>query len=77
MKKQSVKPKSKMPALADGQLWQMKGCYVQIARVGKTLAEYKMLRKPGQRAVQSQMGNIESVMDYLKSNKAVLVDGKE
>jgi len=66
-------PRAKMPALATGQLWQTKECFVQIARVGKTLAEYKMLRKPGQRGAQSQMGNVPSVEAYLKKNKAELI----
>ena len=60
-------------ALADGQLWQMKDCYLQIAHLGKTLAEYKILRKPGQRAVQSQMGSFASVLTYLKANDAKLL----
>lgn len=68
MKKKTTEAKN--PPLATGQLWQLENCYVQIARVGKTLAEYKMLRKPGQKAVQSQMGSIESVAAYLKANKA-------
>jgi len=72
-KKSPSTPRAKMPALATGQLWQTKDCYVQIARVGKTLAEYKMLRKPGQRGAQSQMGNVPSVEAYLKKNKAELI----
>jgi len=64
---------SKKPSLTAGQLWQMKNHYLQITRVGKTLAEYKLLRKPGQRAVQAQMGNHASVETYLKTNRAKLV----
>jgi len=64
---------SKTPPLATGQLWQIKDSYVQIARVGKTLAEYKMLRKPGQRAVKSQLGSVASVASFLKTNKAKLI----
>jgi len=71
MKKQPAT--SKTPALATGQLWQIKNSYVQIARVGKTLAEYKMLRKPGQRAVKSQLGSVASVASFLKTNKAKLI----
>jgi len=64
---------SKSPELAAGQLWQIENSFVQIARVGKTLAEYKMLRKPGQRAVKSQLGTVTSVASYLKTNRARLV----
>lgn len=65
------------PPLAAGQLWQLKNCYVQIGSVGKTLAEYKMLRKPGQKAVQCRMGAVASVLDYLKTNKAKLMPSPE
>ena len=61
---------SKKPALTAGQLWQVKDHYVQITRAGKTLAEYKLLRKPGQRAVQVQMGSLANVSDLLKANRA-------
>jgi hypothetical protein len=71
MKKQPAA--SRTPPLATGQLWQLKDSYVQIARVGKTLAEYKMLRKPGQRAVKSRLGSVASVASFLKTNKAKLI----
>ncbi len=65
------------PPLAPGQLWQLKNGYVQIACVGKRLAEYKLLRKPGQKAVQCRMGAVVSVQDYLKASKAKLVPSPE
>jgi len=60
--------------VAGGQLWQAKDCYVRIARVGKTLVEYKLLRKPEQRGVQSSMGNIKEVTAYLKTHRAKLIE---
>jgi hypothetical protein len=57
-----------------GQCWQMKDCHLQIGRVGKTLTEYKLLRKPGQRGVQSQMGTTKKVAAYLRMHKARLVE---
>jgi len=57
-----------------GQWWQLKDCHVQIGRVGKTLTEYKMLRKPDQRGVQPQMGTTKKVAAYLKLHKARLVE---
>lgn len=66
--------KTKSETLDAGQWWQTKDCYVQIGRVGKTLTEYKLLRKPGQRGVQSQMGTTKRVMAYLKANKAKLIE---
>jgi hypothetical protein len=65
------------PPLAAGQLWQLKNSYVQIGSVGKTLAEYKLLRQPGQKAVQCRMGTVASVLDYLKANKAKLMPSPE
>ena len=70
-------PKPTTELLDAGQWWQMKDCYIQIGRVGKTLTEYKLLRKPGQRGVQSQMGTTKRVMAYLKAHKAKLVDRPE
>jgi hypothetical protein len=65
------------PPLAAGQLWQLKNGYVQIGSVAKRLADYKLLRKPGQKAVQCRMGTVASVLDYLKANKAKLVPSPE
>jgi len=70
-------PKPTNALLDAGQWWQMKDCYIQIGRVGKTLTEYKLLRKPGQRGVQSQMGTTKQVMAYLKAHKARLVERPE
>jgi hypothetical protein len=64
---------SKIPPLATGQLWQMKDCCLQVTHVGKLLAEYKIMRAPGQRAAQSRMDNLASIVAYLKKNKAKLV----
>ena len=72
MKKQTTE--SKKPSLAAGQWWQMKDCYIRIASVGKTLVDYKMLKKPGQRGVQTQMGNIASVLAFLRANRAKLIE---
>jgi hypothetical protein len=68
---------SKNPPLAADQWWQIENGYVQITRVGKMLAEYKMPRKPGQRGVRSQLGSLTSVETYLKTNKAKLVPSPE
>lgn len=68
-----LSPKATYKPLEAGQWWQTKDCFIQIGRVGKTLTEYKMLRKPDQRGVQAQMGTTERVMAYLKAQKARLV----
>jgi len=65
--------RAKNPPLATGQLWQIQDGYVQITHVGKTLTEYKLLQKPGQRAVRARMDSVISVEAYLKTNKARLM----
>jgi hypothetical protein len=61
-----------MNALIEGQLWQTKSGYLKIGRVGKTLVEFKHLRKPDQRGVQSQMAKASEVEKFLKLEKAKL-----
>lgn len=65
--------KSPSLPLAAGQVWKLKDRYLRVSRVGKTLVEYKLMRKLGQRAVQSQMASQAIVLKYLKANKARLV----
>lgn len=71
-----MQKKPKIP-LATGQMWEVKGGYVQITHIGKTLAEYKTLTKLGQKAVKSQPGRLVSVEAYLKANGAKLISGSE
>lgn len=71
MKKKPTKVE--LPTLTNGQWWQVKGGYVQIVCLGKTLVDYKMLKNPEQRAARTQMGSVKSVLAYLKTNKAKLV----
>jgi hypothetical protein len=69
--------RARTPSLASGQLWQAKDCYVRIARVGKTLVKYKLLRKPKQRGVQSSMGTLKDVTAYLKTHRARLIEAPD
>jgi hypothetical protein len=73
MERQTSKESTSVP-LDAGQWWRMKDCYIVVGRVGKTLTEHKLLRKPGQRGVQAQMGTTKSVVAYLKLHKARLVE---
>jgi hypothetical protein len=68
--------KPKIP-LATGQMWEVKAGYVQITHIGKTLAEYKMLKLLGQRAVKSQTGSLVSIEAWLKQNRAKLISSGE
>jgi hypothetical protein len=58
--------------LAKGQIWKTKDTHVQIVELGKMLVHYKLLRDLGQLR-RTQMSRIESMEDYLKTNKARLV----
>ena len=71
-----MRKKPKIP-LATGQLWEVKAGYVQITHIGKTLAEYKLLKTIGQKAVRSQTGSLVSVEAWLKLNKAKLISSGE
>jgi len=48
--------------------------YIQIWNVGKRLIDYKMMKQPGQRAVRTQATGIDTLKEYLKTHKAVLVN---
>jgi hypothetical protein len=52
-------PSKRKTSIAPGQLWRVNVGYVQITHLGKTLAEYKMFKMLGQKAVRSQMGGQE------------------
>jgi hypothetical protein len=59
------------PNLEKGQLWQTEKGNVEIMEVGKTLAQYRLYRS--QRRVPTNMGRIQMIEDYLRSNGGKLV----
>jgi hypothetical protein len=63
-----------LPSLAKGQLWKTDTGYIQIWHIGKRLIDYKMMKQPGQRAVRTQATGIDTLKEYLKTHKAVLVN---
>lgn len=62
----------KRPILAKGQIWKTKDYHVQIVERGNLLVHYKLLKDLG-RMRRIQMSRIESMEDYLRTNKARLV----
>jgi hypothetical protein len=70
MKTNGKKPS---PALAKGQLWRTEDCHIQIVELGKMLVHYKMLRDVRQMR-RTQMSRIDSMVAYLKTNRAELVE---
>jgi hypothetical protein len=59
--------------LQSGQTWQMEDANLQVEMIGKLLVHYKLFRGNAKRAPISLAG-IGVVEDYLKKNKAVLVE---
>ncbi len=66
------KTRNTRPALAKGQIWKTKDLHVQIVERGNLLVHYKILKDLGQMR-RVQMSRIESMEDYLKTNKARLL----
>ena len=69
--KRSNKPS---PPLAKGQLWKTDKGYIQIWHIGRRLIEYKMMKRPDQRAVRTQATGIDALKEHLKTQKAVLAN---
>jgi hypothetical protein len=59
-------------ALAKGQLWRTEDAHIQIVDLGKMLVHYKMLRDLHQMR-RTQMSRIDTMLGYLKTNRAQLV----
>jgi hypothetical protein len=62
------------PALAKGQRWKTKDAYIEIVELGKTLIDYKLLRKLGQMR-KTQTTTFETMEHYLKTKDARLMRG--
>ena len=62
-----------LPGLEHGQLWKTEKGYIQIWHIGKRLIEYKMMREPGMKAVKTRTTTIDTLTEYLKVHKAVLI----
>jgi hypothetical protein len=60
-------------SLAKGQVWKTSDVHVEIVQLGKILVHYRMLRDLGQ-SRRTQMSSIETMEDYLTTNKARLVE---
>jgi hypothetical protein len=68
------KSKQPLPQLEKGQLWKTNTGYIQIRHIGKRLIDYKMMKQPGQKAVRTQGTRIDTLKEYLKTQKAVLAN---
>ena len=59
------------PLLKAGQVWQMVEANLVVESVGQMLVHYK-LGKPNALRTSKSCSSIKSVMEYLKTHKAVL-----
>ena len=66
------KSKIPLPPTEKGQLWKADGGYIQIRHIGKRLIDYKAMKQPGRKAVPTQATGIDTLQEYLKTQKAVL-----
>ena len=62
-----------LSGLEKGQLWKTEKGYIQIWDIGKRIIEYRMMKEPGMKAVKTQTTTIETLTEYLKAHKAVLI----
>jgi hypothetical protein len=62
-----------MQPLAAGQVWEVAGMHLRVARVGPLLVDYK-LAKPDAVRVPNRMGAKATISKYLKKNKALLIE---
>ncbi len=62
------------PELAKGQLWQLSHAYIRIVELGKRLIHYKMMTQPSEPGVRTQISARDTLLGYLKSRRARLVE---
>ena len=60
--------------LENGQLWKTDAGYIHIWRIGKRLVDYKMMKQLGRKGVRTHATGIDTLQEYLKCQKAVLVN---
>jgi hypothetical protein len=66
--------KKALQPLEKGQLWKTDKACIEIWHVGKRLVAYKMMKQLGRKAVRTQTTAIDTLKEYLKTQKAMLVN---
>ena len=61
--------------LVEKQFWKIGDRYLQVYELGKMLVHYKIMKEPGKRGARTQSTTIVTLVEYLKSHSAVLVNG--
>ena len=70
----SQKIRTPVEPLTTGQVWRMEDSHLHVDLVGKHLVHYKLIKRDAKRTPMS-LSNKKTVEKYLKTNKAVLVQG--
>ena len=68
------KPKALKQPLETGQLWRVADMNLRVGLIGKILVHYK-LAKPNAVRIPNSVSGKTTVEEYLKKNKAVLIEG--
>lgn len=72
-KPKATRPILKQP-LVTGQLWRVMDMNLRVGLIGKILVHYK-LAKPNAVRIPNSVSGKTTVEEYLKKNKAVLIEG--
>ena len=67
-----MKSNKRLAPLEKGQLWKTDKAYIEVWDIGKRLIDYKMMKELGKKAVRTQATSIDTLEEYLKTQKAVL-----
>jgi hypothetical protein len=65
--------KKSLHPLEKGQIWQLGETRIEIVEVGKTLTHFKHFKTINQKRVPVELKGIPIVQEYLKVNKAKLI----
>jgi hypothetical protein len=69
MKTDSIRP------LARGQVWKTQVAAIEILGLGKRRIHYRITKQFGCKQASAQISGIEAMANYLKTNRAQLVEG--
>jgi hypothetical protein len=72
-----MKSKNRVSAvtLQKGQIWRLEDSHIQIVEIGKNLTHYKRFNNLKQKGVPTKLERTRAVEEYLKAQRATLVNG--
>ncbi len=69
-----LKRQHRLP-LAKGQVWNTGAAHIEIMSLNDSFIHYKVIKRLGLRHVSSQISGIDAMAEYLRANKARLIQG--